>query len=338
MTGPPLLELHASQARLGEPLPGELLLQETAPELAQASLVTIRAVGRLEYEDQGTLRREELPAGPEATLAQPFGGELRIPFSLRVARNAPPSYRGKHIQISWELVASLHEEAGKELTRWSLPLQLQPCRTTRAPEWITPEAPPHDLWATRAWASPLFVGSFCLLPSIFTLFVSFIAEDLRDEGSRAFAVACSLLLTAVSLLLTRQSLEKTHTALKFRRAALQPLARAFPLGATARLGLFLDLKEAMSMRGARLALSAYEDSSKIRSERPVDVLLPTHLAQGEHHFEVALPIPRDFPPTLPPHLTADCVLTLQLEGLKDMELKASLTLAPEVLEEEEGRV
>jgi len=86
------------------------------------------------------------------------------------------------------------------------------------------------------------------------------------------------------------------------------------------------------VRGGRIELFAHEEVRKVRSMGPVPVQLPAQLTRGWHQFDVELPIPRDIPPTFRTHLTALCTLTLQFEGYEDMQLNASVKIAPEELD------
>lgn len=327
------IQLHTSPVRTGEPLRGDLVLSTATPGLERVRRVMVRLRGTLEYEDEGQKHREELP-GPEFIKDRPLHGELRIPFDLSLPRDVPPSYQGKDVRISWELVASLHGEDGMALMRWSQPLSLAPGRTTRPPQWLTPRAPRgSSLMAASTWGCLLFPALWCFCLPIGVLF-----DDLLDSGTkhsageRVVGILFCLVTIAAGVGLTRWIIGKARTVSKFKAASLLPLAEHFPLGGTARLRVFLELTKAFTVRGAHIELIAYEGIRKTRSESPVPVQLPAHLAKGWHQFDVELPIPRDFPPTFRTHLTALCTLTLRFEGFEDMPLHASIRIAPEELE------
>ncbi|WP_257458252.1 hypothetical protein [Archangium lipolyticum] len=325
-------QLHTTP-RTGETLRGELVLQAGTPGLERVSRVVIRVQGMLEYYDEGT--RREVLSGSELVRDRPLRGELRIPFDLGLPRDAPPSYQGKDVRISWELVASLHEEGGGELMRWSRPLQLEPGRTTRTPEWITPRAPRgSSAVAASTWGCLLFPLLFCICPGVFALFGDLLGSGTKySAGERAVGIIFCLVLIAAGVGFGFLLFGKARTVSKFKAASFIPLAESFPLGATARLRVFLELTTTFTVRGARIELSAYEGVAKKRSMGPVPVQLPARLTRGWHQFDVELPIPRDIPPTFSTHLGALCTLTLQFEGYEDMQLHASIKLAPEVLEE-----
>jgi hypothetical protein len=301
--------------------------------LERVRRVAIRVRGTLEYDDEGSRRREELP-GPESIKDRPLRGDLRLPFDLDLPRDAPPSHQGKDVRISWEVMASLHAEDGTELMRWNRPFPLEPARTTQPPQWITPRAPRgSSLMAASTWGCLLFPALWCFCLPLGVLF-----DDLLDSrtehsaGERVVGILCCLVTLAAGVGITRWMFGKARTVSRFKAASLIPLAEHFPLGGTARLRVFLELTRAFSIRGARIELIAYEGIGKTRSESPVTVQLPAHLAKGWHQFDVEFPIPRDFPPSFKTHLAAMCTLTLELEGFEDMQLHAPIKIAPEVLE------
>jgi hypothetical protein len=333
MTDPQPIQLHTSPVRIGTQLQGELVLDAATPGLERVRRVEIRVRGTFEYDDEGTKRREELP-GPESSKDRPLRGELRIPFDLSLPRDAPPSHQGKDVRISWEVVASLHGEDGTELMRWNRPFPLEPTRTTRPPQWLTPRAPRgSSLMAASTWGCLLFPALWCFCLPMGVLF-----DDLLDSrtghsaGERVVGILFCLVTIAAGVVVSRWVIGKARTVSKFKAASLLPLAENFPLGGSARLRVFLELTKGFTVRGARLELSAYEGISKARAEKPVPVQLPAHLAKGWHQFDVELPIPRDFPPSFRTHLAAICTLTLEFEGFEDMQLHAPIKIAPEVLD------
>jgi hypothetical protein len=335
MNAPTPLQLHTASMRTGEKFLGELVLGETAHGLSQAVRVTIRVRGQLDYDDTETRQREELSGGPGAIVNRHFKGEGRIPFELSLARDLPPSYQGKDVQIAWEVIATLHSADGRELTRWSQPIQLEPGRTAHPPPRLEPSAPQgSSLTAASTWGCLLFPLLGC-----FSIPLCMLSGNMRDvSGNPAHGQMAGSIYGVLSVIagvgLTWWILGKARTVSKFKAAALKPLAERFPLGSTARLRAFVDLTSPLTVRKARLELTAYEMLSKRRTVGPVPVEVPAHLAAGPHQFDVEIPIPRVFPPTFKTHLKAHCTLTLELEGLDDMVLHNPLELAPEVLEAE----
>jgi len=220
------------------------------------------------------------------------------------------------------------------LTRWSQPIQLEPGRTEHPPPLLEPSAPRgSSMTAASTWGCLLFplLGCFCIP-------LTMMFGDVRDlsenkELSRIVSGIYSVVSVIAGVGLTWWIIGKARTISKFKAAALKPLAERFPLGSTARLRAFVDITSPLTVRKARLELSAYEMLSKLRTET-VPVEVPAHLAVGAHQFDVEIPIPRDFTPTFKTHLKAHCTLTLELEGLEDMVLHNPLELAPEVLEAE----
>lgn len=335
MNAPSPLQLHTSPVRTGEKLRGELVLGEAIliPALSRAARVSIRVRGQADYDDTETKWREELSGGPESILDRPFQGEGRVAFELSLARDLPPSYQGKNVQIAWELIATLHSGDGRELTRWSQPFQLEPGRTAHPPALLEPSAPRgSSLSAASTWGCLLFPALACFCIPLTMMF-----GDVRDmsenkELSRIVSGIYSVVSLIAGVGVTWWIIGKARTVSKFKAASLEPLAEHFPLGSTARLRAFVDITSPLTVRKARLELSAYEMISKVRTEGPVTVEVPAHLAAGRHQFDVELPIPRDFTPTFKTHLATICTLTLELEGLEDMVLHNPLVLAPEVLE------
>ncbi|WP_375769920.1 hypothetical protein NR798_03255 [Archangium gephyra] len=304
------------------------------PELHQAARVTLRVRGQLDYDDSESKRREELSGGPESSVDVWLKGERRVPFELSLARDLPPSYRGKDVQISWEAIATLHDRNGRELTRWTQSFQLEPGRTVQFPPLREPLAPRgSSVTAASTWGCLLFPALAC-----FSIPLCMLSGNMRDVSENpAHGRIAGIIYGVASVIagvgLTWWIIGKARTVSKFKAAALQPLAERFPLGSTARLRAFVEITSPLTVRKARLELSAYEMLSKLRTET-VTVEVPAHLAAGAHQFDVELPIPRDFTPTFKTHLKAHCTLTLELEGLENMVLHNPLELAPEVLEAE----
>ncbi|HYO69032.1 MAG TPA: hypothetical protein VEU33_23425, partial [Archangium sp.] len=247
-------------------------------------------------------------------------GARRVPFELSLPRDLPPSYRGKDVQISWEVIATLYNRNGGELMRWTQPFQLEPGRTAQLPSLREPLAPRgSSLTAASTWGCLLFPALAC-----FCLPLGLLFGDVRDtsenpEVSRIVGGLYSIVSLVAGVGLTWWIIGQARTVSKFKAASLQPLAERFPLGSTARLRAFVEISSPLTVRKARLELSAYEMFSKLRTET-VTVEVPAHLATGAHQFDVEIPIPRDFTPTFKTHLKAHCTLTLELEGLEDMVL------------------
>jgi hypothetical protein len=331
------LVLDVPRARLGETVSGALLLPLAAPDAGPLTRLTVRLRGRLEYQDdEGDARAEELSGGAPLVQEGRFEKGTRLPFTLTLPREAPPSHQGRAVRVRWEVVASVEGPSGKPRWEWSQPLELECARTRLTPALTEPAPPPpsepYSLWHVGCLL--LGLSGCCLAPSLLTLGVMLSAEEaywLLRENLVGLFIAAALgagVFGAWALFL------QVQTRAKFRYYRLEPRAARFPIGARARLRAFLETKQALPVQGATLKLVSQEGSTDFRSfEVPVE--LPPHLAEGAHQFDVEVPIPREFPPTYKGRLRTRCTLRIRLGEEESLSFSTELELAPELLDEEE---
>jgi hypothetical protein len=332
------LVLDAPSARLGETVSGVLVLLLPEAEVDLLARLTVSLRGRLDYKDHdGDPCVEKLSAGTPLVQEGPFENRSRVPFTLTLPKEAPPSYQGRDVRVQWEVVASLEGPSGKPRREWSQLLQLECARTHLTPELTEPRPPaPSDAYSFwHVGCLVLGVSGCCLLPSVLTLGVMLSAEEAYSLLQQSFIGIFIAVALGFGLIGAWVIFVQGQTMAKFRYYRLAPRAARFPIGGRARLRVFLDARKEFTVHGATLKLVSEEGLSDFRSfEVPIE--FPSHLAVGAHQLDVQIPIPREFPPTYGRHLSTRCTLRIRLGRKESLSFSTKLELAPEVLDEEEA--
>jgi hypothetical protein len=333
------LHLETSAVRLGEKVRGELVLPPETPGLEQARRVVVRALVHVEYtyyfdsDSPGERRHQQTPGAPEFSWEGPLRGGATVPFELTLTRGLPPSHPSQNVYISWEVQASLYDAEGRELHCRGEPLQVGPGRAEGPPREIIPSAPRGSPWmAASTWGCLTFPALFCFFLPIVNL------VDLVGSGSgyslseRVFGILFCLVVLAGGIVISLWLISKARTYSKLLVANLEPLAKGVPLGAVARMRVFLTLTAPFTTRGAKLELSTTANDRPEGGKVTVPVKPPAHLRRGLNQFDVELPIPRSLTPSLEKLVKHLCTLTIELEGHADLQLHARLVILPEELD------
>ncbi len=324
-----MFRMESSSVRPGERLSVGLEFPPGAPWLKDVARVELRLQCQVEYRLVDGGRAHWTLPGTKALREGPLAGP-RLPFHLEVPPGLLPSLAGKDFHFAWELVASVHGPSGKVLHQETRPLRLLPGPARQLPVPREPPPPreksPLGRLASRA---ALLLPVLCFGgPGLVALWWGFAMQEME-------MMLPSLMLLGFGYWATRWVYRASREYLLVKLCRLEPLAESVPLGATARLRLFLELTEPLTVTSTHLVLRGElccDDRWRPLLVQKVRAALQGPLAAGRHQLDLELPIPREFVPSYPKLLRSTCELTLASAQNSGVRTTCVLTIAPEVLE------
>lgn len=334
-----LFRLEQTSPRLGETLRVGLEFPEGAPWLKAVARVGVRLEGWVEYRGRdGEHLRRALPGSAEASREGALTGTPRLSFTVTVPDDVPPSHVSDQARVEWVLIASLSDAQGAVLHEETRPLRLLPRRTHQHPVRRDPPVPQSPEKYVKGISVGLMLLPLlcCILPGMGSLLGLLMGLGTQARGPRTVLMLGAAALVVAGAVVLANMLGANSSVMRVRVLQLEPLAEGFPLGTTARLRLYLELSESLTVTEAELRLGtglhANQSSRELLSRR-VGLSLPRHLASGWHTFDVEVPIPQDFIPGYRELLKPSCTVHLHTEEVPEgVHCTASLRILPEVLD------
>lgn len=332
-----LFRLEQTAPRLGESLRVGLEFPGEAPWLKAAARVGVRLEGQVEYRGRdGEHRRRALPGSEESTREGALMGTPRLSFTVTVPDDVPPSHESEQARVEWVLLASLYDEKGAVVHEERRLLRVMPRRTRQLP---VPREPPVPQAAPKGFVVGFMLvpAMCCILPGLVGFFALLARPAAGTGGERTALMLGAGALLLVGVTVFGHLLGRHGSVGRVRVLQLEPLAESFPLGATARLRLYLDLAEPLTVREAELRLCTQMNLNNVALRdlltRRVPLSLPTHLSAGWHAFDVEVPVPPDFLPGHQELLKPSCTVVLHAEEQPEaLHCTAPVRITPEVLE------